>query len=263
MRISIAFKPERNIFLLPTNYNYELSSMIYYIMSLSGPKFSNWLHSRGFSLDGGKRFKFFNFSRLFFHEKEIQGDVIKASGNFKLIFSTPIDESVLTNFVSGIMENSEGLYLGNKQVGTKVKIVRVNILPYPRFEHNTKYIMLSPTVASIKNNQDRVIYLDPSDSRTIEVLRNNIVRKYEAIYREKCPYAIDIAFDEEYLSKKGDVSEVMRLINVKVGKANSAKIKGFLLPLYIQSDETIHRLIYDAGLGEKNSLGFGMLEVAK
>lgn len=263
MRILITFKPERSNFLLPTNYNYELSSMIYHIMSLSGPKFTKWLHSRGFQLDGSKKFKFFNFSRLFFTEKEIQRDIIKAKGNFRMLFGSPIDESVITNFVSGMMENTEGFYLGSKDVGTKIKVVNVQILPYPTFQPNTKYIMLSPTVASQQDENRKIHYLSPIDNNIFDVLRKNLVNKYEILYMEKCPYEINFEFDSNYMAKSKNIDDLMKLITIKTGKQNTAKIKGFMLPILIKSDVKIQKLVYETGLGEKNSLGFGMLEIAK
>jgi len=263
MRILITFRPERKFFLLPTNYNYEISSMIYFIMSLSGPNFTNWLHSRGFSLDGKKRFKLFNFSRLFFNEKEIQGDIIKASGNFRMIFSSPIDESVVTNFISGMMENVNGFYLGNREVGTKIKIANVKILPYPPLMQNTKYIMLSPTVASQQDINKKVHYLTPFDTDIYDVLRKNLINKYEILFQEKCPYEIDFEFDKKYLEQSRNIDDVMKLITIKTGKENTAKIKAFLLPIRIISNPKIQKLVYETGLGEKNSLGFGMLEIAK
>ncbi len=263
MRILITFKPERNYYLLPVNYNYEVSSMIYHIMSLSGKNFTRWLHSRGFQLDGTKKFKFFNFSRIFFIEKEIQGDIIRAKGNFRLVFSSPIDESVLTNFVAGLMELQDYLYLGSKEVGSRIKVQSVKILPYPRFENRTKYIMLSPTVVSLQNENKKVVYLNPTDDRVVDTLITNIVNKYKTIYCEKCPYEINIKFDENYLRSNLDAGNIMKLISVKVSQNKSAKIKGFMLPVEIQTDPIVHKLIYDSGLGEKNSLGFGMVEVVR
>lgn len=263
MRILITFKPERKYFLLPINYNYEISSMIYHIMSLSGPKFTSWLHSRGFQLDGKKRFKFFNFSRLFFTDKEIQKDIIKARGNFRMLFSSPIDESVITNFISGMMENSDGFYLGSKEIGTRIKVVNIQILPYPNFQQITKYIMLSPTVASQQDENKKIHYLKPTDDNIYDVLRKNLVNKYEILYMEKCPYEIDLEFDNNYLTKAKNIDDVMKLITIKTAKENTAKIKGFMLPITIISDPKIQKLAYETGLGEKNSLGFGMLEIAK
>ena len=263
MRILITFRPEKKIFLLPINYNYEISSMIYHIMSLSGPKFTKWLHSRGFSLDGTKRFKFFNFSRLFFKEKEVQRDVIKASGNFRMLFSSPIDESVVTNFIAGMMENNDGFYIGNRDVGIRVKVANVKILPYPNFKQHTKYIMLSPTVATQQDENKKVQYLSPNDIKVYDVLRKNLVHKYEILYQEKCPYEINFEFDENYMAHANNLDDLMKLVTIKTGKENTAKIKGFLLPITIIANPKIQKLVYETGLGEKNSLGFGMLEVAK
>lgn len=196
-------------------------------------------------------------------EKEIQGDIIKAKGNFRMLFSSPIDESVLTNFISGMMELNESLYLGNKDVGTRIKVQNIKIIPYPKFDIMTKYIMLSPTVASCQDQNKRIIYLNPFDDRTKETLINNLVNKYETIFMEKCPYEINIYFDQTYMEFNSNKENIMKLISIKIANHSNAKIKGFMLPLSIESNKIIHKLAYDCGLGEKNSLGFGMLEVAK
>lgn len=263
MRLLITFRPERKYFLLPVNYNYELSSLIYNIMSMGGPNFASWLHQRGFQLEGKKRFKMFNFSRLFFSEKQIEGELVKAKGNFRLIFSTPIDESIMTNFVSGILEANDWFYLGNKDIGTRLKIASIKILPFPKFNKKQKYIMLSPTVASIQDKNKKVVYLSPLDELVIDVLRKNIVNKYETLFQKKCPYEINIKFDESYIQSNIENGNIMKLIKIKSNEVNSARIKGFMVPLTIDSSNEIHKLVYESGLGEKNSLGFGMLEIAR
>lgn len=262
MRLQIIFKPEKNIFLIPTNYNYELSSIIYKIMSTSGPNFTKWLHSRGFSLEGAKRFKFFNFSRLFFQEKDVQGEVIKAKGNFKLIFSSPIDESVLTTFISGMMEFNKEIYLGNRDVGTKVRVHSINILPYPDFQYKSKYIMLSPTVATIQDENRKIVFLEPNNERTVDALRKNLVNKYETLFMEKCPYNIDFSFDENYINASFE-KNLIKKVSIKASLDKTILIRGFMLPIELKSDVKIQKLAYETGIGEKNSLGFGMLEIAK
>lgn len=48
--------------LLPLNYQYEMSAVIYKILSSADTEFATWLHENGFQMDNGKQFKLFTFS---------------------------------------------------------------------------------------------------------------------------------------------------------------------------------------------------------
>jgi len=50
--------------LIPLNYQYECSAVIYRILSRSSTEYSQWSHENGFQLENGKQFKLFTFSRL-------------------------------------------------------------------------------------------------------------------------------------------------------------------------------------------------------
>jgi CRISPR-associated endoribonuclease Cas6 len=40
------------------------------------------------------------------------------------------------------------------------------------------------------------------------------------------------------------------------------KLRGFMCPLTIEGNPALIALAYESGLGEKNSMGFGMIEIA-
>jgi CRISPR-associated endoribonuclease Cas6 len=65
MRFKLTLKVEKEYFgnAIPINYQYELSAVIYKILSKSSEQYAIWLHDNGFEL-GLKRFKLFTFSRL-------------------------------------------------------------------------------------------------------------------------------------------------------------------------------------------------------
>ena len=53
----------------------------------------------------------------------------------------------------------------------------------------------------------------------------------------------------------------MKLITIKEATSKEIKLKGFITPISIKSTIDIQKIAYFCGIGEKNSLGFGCLEL--
>ena len=64
MRFRLTLEVDKKAFgnILPINYQYEQSAVIYKIISKSNEKYSSWLHNNGYSLENGKAFKLFTYS---------------------------------------------------------------------------------------------------------------------------------------------------------------------------------------------------------
>lgn len=54
--------------LLPFNYQYEQSAVIYRILAQADTKYSLWLHENGYDVNGCKRFKLFCYSPFIFEK---------------------------------------------------------------------------------------------------------------------------------------------------------------------------------------------------
>ena len=65
MRFRLILTVDRRSFddLLPINYQYEQSAVIYRILSKASEEYADWLHHNGFQLESGRRFKLFTFSQ--------------------------------------------------------------------------------------------------------------------------------------------------------------------------------------------------------
>lgn len=262
MRIEVTLQPEKSKYIIPINYNYPLSAAIYKVFANSGPRFAEWLHLKGFSIDDGKRFKFFNFSRLNFEEMTIHKNSIIGEGLVRFNLSSPIEDTLVLNFINGLL-SSKGIYIGSNESGTNFKVLSASIKPIPVFDFDMKFIMQSPTVVSIKNSADRIIYLKPSDIEIKNALAINLKNKYKVLFNKTYHEFLDIQLDLDYIQKKGGDEAVMKLITIKENTSSQAKIKGFMTPFRIIADPKLIKLAYYCGIGEKNSLGFGAIEVIK
>jgi CRISPR-associated endoribonuclease Cas6 len=188
--------------------------------------------------------------------------------------------SPVTEFVEHLAQGL--LQLGQMRLGElELLIARVQVVPRPRFSHEMHLRCLSPIVISVAQERDgRLLarYLradDPrlsefadllvdhseqfvlraDDPRLSEALRQNLLKKFWVVYgRAPHDSELSVEFDKEYVRRKGE--EVYRLVDYK-----GTKIKGIMAPFVVRGSAELIEIGYEAGFGEKNSMGFGMVEV--
>lgn len=174
----------------------------------------------------------------------------------------PIEES-LQHLVTGLFEKRE-FFIEREE--NRFIVEQVETLPEPQWSRRMKFRMLSPTTVSVPDMRNEKFgghYLFHDDPRLSECLQKNIVNKYESLYGRK---ADDSSFlctlDERFIAdmqRKG--KKVSRLITVKDGRTDQTKVRGFMCPLTIEGNPELIKLAHKSGLGEKGSLGFGMVEL--
>jgi CRISPR-associated endoribonuclease Cas6 len=110
---------------------------------------------------------------------------------------------------------------------------------------------MSPVSASIKREVDgklKIWDLGPGDERFYESVQKNLVNKYVSFYGDF------------------DGSKWVRLRpDMKTAKRRRIEIKGdfhrgYMMEFEMEADVRLIRFAYDCGLGERNSMGFGMVE---
>lgn len=263
MRLELTLKPLHKNYIVPFNYNYQISSAIYRIFQNSSPEFSYWLHAKGWIGSDNKPIKMFNFSKLFFQEVNADNDILIAKGYCKFFLTSPIEEKIIQHFILGIMHSND-LIITSKKSEAKFRIISADIIPNPNFSDNMKFIMLSPTTSSItieKEGKKSIQYLLPDSKEIKKALIKNLQKKYELIYQQKYNGNIELDFDWDYINKRGGVEKITKLITVKEDTKNEIKIRGFICPIIVNATSEINKIAYELGIGEKNSLGFGMLDV--
>ncbi|SHF19681.1 CRISPR-associated endoribonuclease Cas6 [Caloramator proteoclasticus] len=231
--------------LLDINYNYYISAFIYSCLKEINEDMANKLHNEGFRCNY-KNYKMFTFSNLFFENYKIEKERIIFSGNVKLSISSPFSEFI-EYLVKSILFKEE-IKLGS----AKLKVDGISIPPIPEFKERMRFKTISPiTMSTALLKEDgrllkRDLYIE--DERFIENIRRNVLAKYEIIHK-KLPD--DIRFDINFgKNTKG------KLIKYK----NGINIKGYLTDCEIIGNPELIEIAYECGLGDRNSLGFGMIE---
>lgn len=246
MRITLTFNSNGNL-IIPVQYNYIVQSMIYKNIS---PALAEFLHDRGY-IWGKRQFKLFTFSRVegrFIMRKD---DKIEFIPPFCLTVSSPV-ERFLRELAEGMLRNDNLNLQGQKLALESVGVSQP--LEDEDFSEEITIKMLSPVVAYNTVERDtgaRTIYFSPWDEWFSELIRMNLEKKYQLVTGEK-PIGADIRVvppgprDERYC---------------KVLKYKGTVIKGWLGIYKLQGDKRLIKTAYEAGLGSKNSQGFGCFDV--
>lgn len=237
MRLKISLSSTKANYLIPFNYNHILSAIIY--RKIADLDLAAKLH---FSKD----FKFFTFSQIYFSDwKRIKQGIISKDGKFSFYISSPND-NLIKSLVEGHLENTEVDFKG-----TKLLVEQIELLKKPKFKEKMKMRTMSPVSASIKREVDgklKIWDLGPGDERFYESVQKNLVNKYVSFYGDF------------------DGSKWVRLRpDMKTAKRRRIEIKGdfhrgYMMEFEMEADARLLEFAYDCGLGERNSMGFGMVE---
>ncbi|MBI5474283.1 MAG: CRISPR-associated endoribonuclease Cas6 [Ignavibacteriae bacterium] len=269
------------------NYQYYLSAAIYKWIETSSPEYSAFLHDKGFHIEGTiKRFKHFCFSRLLPRQSRVdkkQAQLLILSSDVEWYISMPVERS-LQHLVTGMFEKRE-FFIEREE--NRFVVEQVETLPDPQWERSLpaqrvdprprresstghagmKFTMLSPLTVSTmheRNGKLQPYYLRPDDARLAAALQTNIVHKYESLYGAAPEDAeFRCSLDQTYIERQtAKGRRITQKITIKEGRTDASEIIGFTCPITIEGNPVLIALAYESGLGEKNSLGFGMLEIA-
>jgi len=190
------------------------------------------------------RFKFFTFSDVF----------LDSRGRPSLIISSPDREFVETIYYS--LRGKEKAYIGK----IEVEIVRVRKIKLPL---GRSFQTGSPVV--LYRNREKNEYFKLHEHRDLlfflNRLKENGERKYNAFYSDDFILEGPI-FDRliPKLRKNGKLDVYVKVVKNGIPFAVIGSNWELLEKERIKPEERrFYRFIMDAGLGEKNSLGFGFL----
>ncbi|MGQ0792789.1 MAG: CRISPR-associated endoribonuclease Cas6 [Deltaproteobacteria bacterium] len=243
MRLTLEFASDTG-FSLPIHHSHYVQAFIYRSIS---QKLADMLHTRGFSAQG-RTFRLFTFSRIL-GEYEINKskETITFASPFRLVVSSPMREF--------IEELGEELLRGERgRIHSQtLRLAAVEMSDFAVEADKLIIKMLSPaTIYSTLSRADgkkKTYYYTPFEREFAELIGENAKKKFRAFYERE---------------PEGGLS----LLPVKVNNSNEkimfyrdTVIKGWMGIYELGGDRELIKLAYDAGLGGKNSQGFGCFEV--
>lgn len=240
MRIEIHFH-QQNPIAIPIQYNHIIQAMIY--SWIEDEHYSRFIHDQGYQLNE-KTYKLFTFSRMKgVYKLDRNSRKIIFDRDMSLIISSASEEFLNYLLSSILLENNE-LNIG----GAKVRISSIKIKEAAAFFNKTRIYTLSPCTAytTLENKQTR--FYNPFDYEFSEYIKNNLINKYEAYYGEK--------------PQNSDFS-IKPVGAVKLAKVNykNFHILAYNCEMEMEGSEELQKMAYDAGIGGKNSAGFGCIEI--
>ncbi len=252
MRLVLSLQPDRVPCTIPFSYSHALTAVIYRFLARSSHDYARFLHDEGYRA-GAKRFKLFTFSQLLIPERTLASDgLVCLSKQISWQISSPIPEFV-EHLAAGLLQVGE-MRLGEHEFA----ITRVEVVPPPVFAQEMRLRCLSPIVVSVPEERAGKLsarYLRADDPRLSEALRQNLLRKFLVVHgHEPADSSLAVALDRKYGERHGE--GIYRLVEYK-----GTKIKAIMAPLTVRGSLELIEMGYEAGFGEKNSMGFGMVEV--
>ena len=240
MRLEIILKGKNN-FKVPFNYNHILSAIIY--NKIADLNFANELHS-------SKSFKFFTFSQIYIPKRRIVKDgIIAKDGVISFYISSPND-FLIKSLVDGFLEDLEISFQNQK-----ITIQKIEALKTPEFSSKSEFKTLAPIIVRTKKEIDgelKIWDLAPSD-KFFKSLENNLIKKYIKFNNlTKTDKKINIYSDMNFVKRKR--------ISINKGNATTHH-RAYMIDLILEGDLDLIEFAYDVGIGEKNSMGFGMVKL--
>jgi len=261
MRLKVSLLT-RSLSFIPFNYQFQLHSAIYNLIRKSSIEYSEFLHDTGF-IGENKRFKLFTFSKLKFYPHNIIKKGFKNLKKIEFFFSTPVSKS-FEHLVLGIFSDQKMILRFNGEENL-FEITNVETLPEPDFKSEMKFTCLSPIATSTmqkrneKLTQHYLDYMNPEErEHFIDNLFKNIKRKYKLVNNKEFSGEenFEFHFDINYIARRK--GKIRKNILFK-----DSRIIAMEAPFTLKADPDLIKIGYDCGFGDKNSEGFGMVELVK
>lgn len=265
MRFRIKLKATQPAAVIPINYPYSLSAVIFKILHQADEAYAAFLHDRGYSRPGSlKVFKLFSFSEIRTAFR-IEGDrfrFLTDEAMFMISFHLP---QAAESFIRGLFLDKT-IEIGDRRSQAAFVVTEVHPTPTPLEnipDKEVREIMLqpfSPLVCGTKNDRGYYDFLSPQHPDFVTQLVHNWREKFITMYGED---QADTVFDpvsvEVVMMEKPPKS---RLVTIKADTPQETKIRGYTnFRLKVKGAGKALKLLADAGAGVYNSSGMGSLHI--
>jgi len=129
------------------------------------------------------------------------------------------------------------------------------MLPPPEFKETMTLKTLSPICLTLKRDNGSDEYISPTHQMALPLIKQNLLDKYKAFQGKGFP---DSDFDFKVINEPRS-----SLITIKADTPQESKVRGYSCIFQLTAPIELMKIAYDGGVGSKNSMGFGMVEVEK
>ncbi len=214
--------------------------MLYFKLAGADVSLANETHAH-------QGFKFYTFSNLvLINRKTCKTGLCFEKAYF--ILSSP-DDRFIKSFAEGLLQQPE-FYLDGPSGRANFVIERIEILQEILLGDECWFKALSPIyIKTMRKESDglREIDLYPTEPKFYENLHKNLTERFSEFYGKAPVDHFDVVETADIKPKRIKIAESFRRCS--------------LMSLRIQASPELLKFAYDAGLGEKNAMGFGCVGV--
>jgi len=227
---------------------YLLQAMVY---NLLDPEYADFLHKEGFVYKGKRHFKLFSFSKLYSSAPiKLKDDLVFFQPPIRLVITSPIN-SILKQLATNALSLGE-IKLGNNLLTCKEVKIESPCVDSEEIECHT----LSPIVCySTLKKYDKssfTYYYSPKEREFSEQIYANLIKKFQIIAPQE-----DIPDGTIKIEFTGRAREEVKFFSPR----DNRPIKGWSGKFWLYGPKVLLQVALDAGLGAKNSAGFGCIEL--
>ena len=241
MRLYITLLPREPV-VLPIHYNHILQSAIY---SNLGSKLGSLIHDEGYEHDS-RTFKPLTFSRLNgTYRLDKTSGRISFDGPIRLVVSSPVEDICHSLGTRLVLEGSielAGQHVPVDSVEARSPVVLSNVMTVTTLSPIVVYSTLTKADGS-----RYTCYFQPGESEFERLASRNLIKKFQAILEADSPEGTLLI-------------RPLRQPRLHIVYYKDTVIKGYSGRLRLEGPKELILLALNAGLGSKNSQGFGCLE---
>ena len=244
--------------LLPFNYQYEQSAVIYRILAQADMQYASWLHENGYQWNESKRFKLFCYSPFIFDKIRPLPETgcLNIIGERAVWYISFIPEESTMEFIKGIF-NHKSFTIGNKDHRVAFDVVGVEAMPTPQLSEDMTFQAVSPICVKL-HEDNKTQYLSPDNPKFAQGILKGLLARFESIHGQ--PFNME---DKEFLFELPDKRIKSKLITIKANTPYESRVRGYLCSFHMKAPLELMKIAYEGGVGEQCSQGFGFIEIKK
>jgi len=234
MRVRVEVLLKEKGLILPFDHQYYLASFIYKSIHKSDCAYAADLHTRN-------KFKHFTFSYVLCKRRKKTREGIKILDDLAYFIVSSPDKEFMKLLINGLLSHSK--FRIKHVVGD---IQSIKVLRPPKFKNSVVFKTLSPIIVRRGNKEGNGwVSLYPKDEGFTEQLISNLRRRFLDFYgREGRSIRVKV---DQFIPKRHLIINTYHRCSHVV--------------MRVEGDMDLIRYGYEAGFGEKNALGFGMVKI--
>lgn len=249
MRIKVHL--EKPTIKIPVNYNEAIQGFIY---SYLDPETSNLIHNKGFTI-AKKTFKLFSFSRILsFSKPQISKDHFIFKNRISIVICSLIDK-IIQELALNLIKKDK-VNLANQEMKIHSIEVEKNSIPQGKAIIKTLSPITVYTTFKVNNNKKTYFY-KPTEKEFEKSILTNLIEKYRLFCSLKNQTPTEQ--NEEKILNESYFIPIKYTQNIVIYK--NTTIIGYSGTFQANLPDYLYEIALNAGIGSKNSQGFGCIKI--